>query len=419
MTGSIQTPGRKKLPVLITTIFLVGGAWGAAILVTSLYYRHQYQAALQALDGFDLDQAQEHLTKFLKHKPRDSGALLLAARTARRRGDLQTFNTYLQAYEQNQGATPAGDLEKQLLQAQEGDLTQVEKNLKGRLEADDQKSVLILEALGRGNVIAVHLPEAIDDLNQLLKKQPNNYLALFWRGKAWENWNQFEKAVEDYEKALAIRPEFDRARQGYADSLNCVGRVREAVGQYEILRRRQPDNSTIVLSLAGCWEDLAQPGIALELVDDLLAKDPENVPTLVERGRIELRGGYFDKANYYLSRALKSAPNHRDALFVKWLCLESQGKSEEASACKYHLEEIQKKKTHKAALLRQVVRTPHDPAVRYELGMIYMYDGDDAQASHWLRTALAEDPKYLPARAALANVEKRLSTADRVGTKSE
>src|SRR5947209_8490302 len=134
MTGSIQTPGRKKLPVLIAAIFFVGGAWGAAILVTSLYDRHQYQAALQALDGFDLDQAQEHLTKFLKHKPRDSGALLLAARTARRRGNLQAFNTHLHAYDQIQGATPAGDLEKQLLQAQEGDLTQIEKSLKGKQE---------------------------------------------------------------------------------------------------------------------------------------------------------------------------------------------------------------------------------------------------------------------------------------------
>jgi tetratricopeptide (TPR) repeat protein len=419
MTGSIQTPGRKKLPVLITAIFFVGGAWGAAILGTSLYDRHQYQAAIQALDGFDLDQAQEHLTKFLKHKPRDSGALLLAARTARRRGDLQAFNDHLHAYEQIQGATPAGDLEKQLLQAQEGALTQVEKSLRGKVDVDGQNSLLILEALGRGNVIAVHLPEAIDDLNQLLKKQPSNYLALYWRGKAWENWNQFEKAVENYEKALAIRPEFDQARQGYADSLNRIGRVREAVGQYDLLRRRQPDNSTIALSLAGCWEDLAQPGIALELVDDLLAKDPEYVPALVERGRIELRGGYFDKANYYLARALQSAPNDRDALFVKWLCLESQGKSEEAAACKSRLEEIQKKKTHKAALLRQVIRTPHDPAVRYELGMIYMSDGDDVQASHWLRTALAEDPKYLPARAALAKVEKRLSSADRLGTKNE
>ncbi len=419
MAESIQTPGRKKLPVLLTAIFIVGGAWGAAILATSWYARHHYQAAVKSLADFDLDQAQEHLTKCLKARPHDSEALLLAARTARRRGDLPSFDQYLHAYEQVQGISSAGDLEKHRLQAQEGDLIQVEKSLKGKVEAEDSNSGLILEALGQGNVMAVHLPEAIGYLNQVLEKQPTNYLALYWRGKAWENWNHFEKAVEDYEKALAIHPEFDPARQGYADSLNRVGRVREAVGQYDLLRRRQPENSTIVLNLAGCWEDLHDLDKAQKFVDELLAENPDSVPALVERGRIGLRTGRVDQADESLGTALKSAPNDRDALFVKWLCLESQGKSEEAAACKGRLEEIQKKKTDKAALLRQVVRTPHTPAVRYELGMIYLQDGDDVQATHWLRTALAEDPKYSPARAALARVEKHLSPADRLGAKNE
>jgi tetratricopeptide (TPR) repeat protein len=410
----IQTPGRKKLPVLLTAIVIAGGAWGGMVLVSSWKARQHLQAAEKSLAENRLDQAQVQLTKYLQARPRDCNALLLTARTARRRGDLEAFDRYLLAYEQIQGAAPAVGLEKQLAQAQEGDLA-AEESLRRRTATDEANSVLILEALGQGNVLAVHLPQAIEYLNQVVQRQPNNYLALYWRGRAWESWNQFEKAVEDYEKSLEVCPDFDRARQGYAECLNRIGRVREAIGQLELLRRRQPENSAILLSLAACWQDLHELERSQVLVDELLTREPDNVSALVEKGRIALRTSRFNQAEESLDRALKIAPRSRDAHLVKQLCLESQGKDELAASHRVQLREIQRESIHKAALRRQVVRTPHDPTVRYQLGMIYLREGDEAQAARWLRTALAEDPKYQPAKDALGIVEKKFRTNDRTG----
>jgi hypothetical protein len=55
--------------------------------------------AKQALDEMNLDRAQVELEEYLKARPQDSGAELLAAQTARRRGDLSAFDHHLQAYE--------------------------------------------------------------------------------------------------------------------------------------------------------------------------------------------------------------------------------------------------------------------------------------------------------------------------------
>jgi tetratricopeptide (TPR) repeat protein len=240
-----------------------------------------------------------------------------------------------------------------------------------------------------------------------LEKQPNNYLALFWRGRAWEIANQFEQAVADFEKALAARPEFDRARLAYADNLNRMGRVREAVAQYELLHRRQPDNEAVVLSCAGCWEDLRELDTAGELIDQLLAEKPEYIPALVEKARIELRKGKLEHAEESLRQAIKLSPRDRDANFVLVLCLESLGKTKEASRVQVRLKEIQRAATHKAALLRQVVRTPHDPAIRTELGAIYQQEGNDAQALRWFQSALTEDANYQPPKIALDAIKNR------------
>jgi tetratricopeptide (TPR) repeat protein len=413
----MQTPGRKKLAVLLIAILIVAAARAGMALVSSWKARQSLQAAENALAESDLEVAQEHLQKYLRARPKDSSALLLAVRIDRRRGDFQAFEQDLTSYEEIEGPTAAGDLEKQLLQTQEGNLT-AEEALKRRAAIDQGNALVIFEALGQGSVLAVRLPEGIEYLNQVIQKQPTNVLALYWRGRAWESWNQFEKAIEDYEKALAIRPSFDRARQGYAECLNRVGRVREAVGQYEVSHRRLPANSKIILSLAGCWEDLHELEKARAMVEELLASEPENIPALVERARIELRSGRLAQAEEIVDRVIKLAPRNRDIHLVKQLCLESQGKDDLAALHKVQLQEIQRDVTHKAALLRQVVRTPHDPAIRYELAMIYHRDGDDNQAAHWLRTALTEDPKYRPAKDALDMVEKKLKSDDQKAKES-
>src|SRR5262245_10622688 len=311
----METLGRKKLLVLVVAILVIGAALAGVAFWSSWKVRQSLQTAEKALVEGDLDQAQEHLKKYLQARPKDSSALLLAVRIDRRRGDFQAFQQDLGSYEEIEGATAAGDLEKQLLKTQEGDLA-AEEALKRRSAIDQGNALAIFEALGQGSVLAVRLPEAIEYLNQVMQKQPANATALYWRGRAWESWNQFEKAIGDYEKALTVRPAFDRARQGYAECLNRIGRVREAVGQYELLRRRQPENSRIVLSLAGCWEDLHELEKARDLVEDLLAREPENIPALVERGRIDLRRGRLDQAEETLDRALKLAPRNRDAHLV-------------------------------------------------------------------------------------------------------
>src|SRR5260370_1709812 len=150
-----------------------------------------------------------------------------------------------------------------------------------------------------------------------------------------------------------------------------MGRVREAVGQYDLLRRRQPDNSGMILSLAGCWEDLHELEKAQELVNELLTREPENVAAMVEKGRIALRKGQFDQAEESLEQALKLAPRSRDAHLVKQLCLESQGKDYLAASHKPQLREIQRDRIPKPPSLPHVLPPPHNPPRLYHLTTLY------------------------------------------------
>src|SRR6516164_606474 len=78
---------RLRIVLVAAVVLLLGGA--AAYLAGSrLWASRQYDAAMQALDRYDYEEAAVHLEKYLSIHPTDPDALLLAAQTARRRGNL-------------------------------------------------------------------------------------------------------------------------------------------------------------------------------------------------------------------------------------------------------------------------------------------------------------------------------------------
>src|SRR5438093_10459143 len=71
---------------LLLTVLLCLVALMSGLLGLHLRARMHWHAAQEALDRYDLDQAQAHLNAYLWYRPRDAAALLVAAQTARRRG---------------------------------------------------------------------------------------------------------------------------------------------------------------------------------------------------------------------------------------------------------------------------------------------------------------------------------------------
>jgi tetratricopeptide (TPR) repeat protein len=378
-----------------------------------LWARYHFHAAQEAVKQLDFDQAQKHLDLCLKIWPDDTDTLFLAAQSARRRGAPEEADRYLSACEDLQGVTPSTALERSLQRAQEGDLSDVSGPLQALIQNNDPHTPLILEALTQGYLNTLHLTEAQQTVGVLLQRQPEHYRALLWRGRIWEYRNEYEEALKNYQQAVDLHPEFDQARMLLANMLARVGRVREAVGQYECLLRRQPGNVEVILGLARCRHDLHDLEQAKQLLDALLAEQPQLVRALTERGRLALRMGPPEEAEPWLRRAVAAAPHDRDAQFLLHLCLDMQGKTSEANQALARYHEIETDTTRAAALMNQVMSAPHDASLRFEIGTILLRNGDDEQGLRWLFSALQEDPKHAPTHAALAAYYRRTGQAER------
>jgi tetratricopeptide (TPR) repeat protein len=411
-----QRPSRRRLFVWGLLLALAGGALYLAD--REVRYRLHDRAARRALGGqagglrpARLASAQAHLDACLEIRPNNPELRLLAARTARRRRAYDDAERHLAAAEALQGVVPATALERGLLLAQQGELAGVDGPLLSLVVNGHPDQPLILEALAQGFLEARRLLDARDCLNRLLELEPGHFQAYVWRGTVFEKLGRRAEALADYRQAVELVPASSEARLHLAETLYRLGCVREAAGHYEGVRAAEPGNPAVLLGLARCRADCGQLEEAGQVLDALLAEHPDMVPALVERGRLALHTGQADRAEQWLRTAVARAPYDRDAVSALHVCLEARGKAAEDRDCVARLRRLDADEERKSTLLSRVLASPHDPAFRYDLGMLLLRTGQEEEGVSWLQSALREDPGHQPARAALEEYGRRAGQA--------
>jgi tetratricopeptide (TPR) repeat protein len=390
--------------LVLGVLTLVGLGLGTAGLFARA--RYHLEAAQQALQRHDLSEAHRHLERSLSQW-RSARGLFLAAQTARRRDAYAEAEQLLADYVRRREGTPEGELEWLLLGVQQGDFAGQERSLQALVDREHPATPLILEALAKGYMNTFRWSDMVGCLDLLLQREPAHVPALVLRGKGWEGLRQVERAREDYQRAVELAPEASEGRLGLAEVLNRLGHVREAGYHYDVLRQRQPANPAVLLGRVRCHFDSHELEPAQQLLDTLLAQQPDHVAGLVERGRLAFRLGQLAEAETRLARAVTLAPWHREAHQLLHLCLEALGQRDAAQRCQARRRELEASDAQAGKLSLRFRGAPRDPAVRYEVGRWCLDNGQEQAGLRWLCASLLMDPRYGPTHTALADYFQR------------
>jgi tetratricopeptide (TPR) repeat protein len=369
---------------------------------------YHLRAARAAVAAYHNPQAIRHLQACLRVWPDDPEVLLLTARAARRARAYGDAERALQKYQQVRGLDAACSFEQLLLSA-ERTVDQVADVCWRHIQQGHPDEPLILEALARGYLRQYRLPEARGCLERWLKIQSDNPQALCLQGQFRLDYQRAPaEAVESYRHAVRIDPEHEEARLGLAVALLESKNFAEAVEHLQSLRQSQPDNLRVRVGLAECRDALGEGALALRLVDEVLAEEPEYPPALSLRGRLALQDGRPVEAEAWLRRAVAHNPADHQARYSLIVCLNQNGKEGEAQEHKQWLTRREEDlKRFNEVITRDIVQRPNDPAVHYTLGQLLLHSGYREEGLRWLHSALRLDPQYGPARQALAEYARQ------------
>lgn len=370
---------------------------------------HQLRTGRALLERYHQNEARPYLEACLRIWPDDAQTLLLLARAARRAGALDHAGEYLQHYEKVHGQTEDLAREQIFQTAAKGEVDKVRKYCQRLVREDDPASELALEAMVQGCFRIFRMSEGRTILQTWLKWQPDNTQALLYQGGVWTLLPNHPKAVATYERLLKLDPEHDDARMKLALVLMEDRLYTAAAPHLEIIVRRQPNNLTAATQLARCRDFLGQEGESEQLLEQVLRREPHFSHALAEWGCIAMRQDRGVLAEACLREALTQEPGNHELLYQLILCLEKNGKTDEAENKRRLLNQLKAdlKRLEEIAMTELPTR-PHDLDLQYEFAVTLLRAGKDEEGVEWLHRVLQAKPSHLPSRRALAEFYQRI-----------
>lgn len=160
-----------------------------------------------------------------------------------------------------------------------------------------------------------HLDEAIEELNSVYLRQPNNTMALYALGHCFERLGKEAQAIEFYQDCLKFKNylQLPALRLGAIYFKN--GRIEKAIEQYELIKSEYPDDITALVTLGRLYIAAARYSDAAEIFNTAILIHPDNFQ-ITDEPEIDMliSEGNLNEALEKIEDLVQTQPHRSDLL---------------------------------------------------------------------------------------------------------
>jgi tetratricopeptide (TPR) repeat protein len=374
--------------------------------------RSHSQQALQGLAQDNFVLARSHFIQCLEGWPIHAETHFLLARTCRRADDEAGWQVNFKRAEVLGWDKNSLDVERDLMQAQSGNLRPVEERLLGRLDSSSLDDHLIREALAKGYLKTDHLNALMELTRTWISRLPDDWQARLFRARALQLARSLHQAIAEYEGVLQLKPDHADAHFELGAALLVNSQFQEAAEQFRSYLQYRPDDSVALARLANCQLSLGQLEAAQASLDRSFATGKQDAGGLYVRAQLELTRGKPEQALDWLKRAEAIAPHETDITYALVQALQQLGKHAQAREYERKLQDLRRQYEQLDKIRQQIQAQPDNVALRDEAATLSLRLEHQQEAGHWLRTALQLDPDHQATHRLLADYFEKLGRAD-------
>ena len=157
------------------------------------------------------------------------------------------------------------------------------------------------------------LEAAIEAYNKALALKPDYADAYFNMGVALKEQGKLEEAIEAYNKALALKPDYADAYNNMGVTLQEQGKLEEAIEAYNKAFAIKPDYAEAYNNMGVTLKDQGKLEAAIEAYNKALAIKPDYAETYNNMGVALTDQGKLDEAIDAYNKALALKPDYAEA----------------------------------------------------------------------------------------------------------
>lgn len=141
------------------------------------------------------------------------------------------------------------------------------------------------------------------------------------KGNEFFHQGKFEQAIQFYDEALALKPEYSEALFNKGNALCELGKLKEAISFFDKALEINPEDWEALHNKGNVLLNLCCFNEALGCYDKALEINPNDVETIYNKGNLLFRLGRFEEAAQLFDEALALNPHLTEASINKALAL--------------------------------------------------------------------------------------------------
>lgn len=155
--------------------------------------------------------------------------------------------------------------------------------------------------------------DAIEYLNNSIKLQPNYSYAYYFRGSAYYDLGQYQRAIEDYNEAIRLQPDYDGFYNDRGVAYKDLGQYQRAIEDYNEAIRLEPDHVSSYINRGDAYNCLGQYQRAIEDCDKAIRLKSDTASAYLNRGRAYGYLEQYQRAIDDYNEAIRLQPDYVNA----------------------------------------------------------------------------------------------------------
>ena len=166
---------------------------------------------------------------------------------------------------------------------------------------------------------------AIEDYNKTIELDPKYAQAYNNRGLAYYNKNKLDLAIKDYNKAIKLNPKYAYAYINRGNAYRKKGELDTAIKDHNKAIELNPNDADTYYNRGNAYNDKGEVDLAIKDYNKAIELNPNDADTYCNRGNVYFKKGEVDLAIKDYDKAIKLNPKYAYAYNNRGIVYQNNG----------------------------------------------------------------------------------------------